>query len=110
VDISLWSTVEVGVSVFAANLATLRPLVHHITQGGRSWSLRRNKRANFALDIQELHSVNNNFDDKENSYESRCGPERKDLENEAESTRSLSLMGDTIKVFGSLISQETLEM
>ncbi|KAL6703051.1 hypothetical protein ACN47E_010258 [Coniothyrium glycines] len=27
VDISLWSTIEAGVSVFAANLATLRPLV-----------------------------------------------------------------------------------
>ncbi|KAJ4368664.1 hypothetical protein N0V86_009573 [Didymella sp. IMI 355093] len=30
VDISLWSTVEAGVSVFAANLATLRPLIQHV--------------------------------------------------------------------------------
>ncbi|KAH3953180.1 hypothetical protein HBH98_127270 [Parastagonospora nodorum] len=90
VDISLWSTVEVGVSVFAANLATLRPLVHHITQGGRSWSLRSNKRANIPLDIQELHCVNINFDDKRSSYGSRHGSVGKDEENEAESTRSLT--------------------
>jgi hypothetical protein len=90
VDISLWLTVEVGISVFAANLATLRPLVYHITQGGRPWLLRSNKRANLALDIQELHSVNNSFDDKESAHESRRGPTRKDEENEAESTRSLT--------------------
>ncbi|KAF3038606.1 hypothetical protein E8E12_000602 [Didymella heteroderae] len=36
VDISLWSTVEVGVSVFAANLATLRPLIQHVGEKARS--------------------------------------------------------------------------
>ncbi|KAJ4343411.1 hypothetical protein N0V95_006673 [Ascochyta clinopodiicola] len=40
VDISLWSTVEVGVSVVAANLATLRPLVQHVRQGARVLSSR----------------------------------------------------------------------
>lgn len=40
VDISLWSTVEVGVSVFAANLATLRPLVQHVADSARSLSSR----------------------------------------------------------------------
>ena len=35
VDIALWSTVEVGVSVVAANLATLRPLVQHVSAQAR---------------------------------------------------------------------------
>jgi hypothetical protein len=35
VDIALWSTVEVGVSVVAANLATLRPLVQHVSTQAR---------------------------------------------------------------------------
>ncbi|KAF1352855.1 hypothetical protein EJ07DRAFT_159069 [Lizonia empirigonia] len=39
VDISLWSTVEVGVSVFASNLATLRPLVEHLQESARNWSI-----------------------------------------------------------------------
>lgn len=39
VDISLWSTVEVGVSVFATNLATLRPLVEHLQETARNWSI-----------------------------------------------------------------------
>lgn len=40
VDISLWSTVEVGVSVFAANLATLRPLVKVVQDSARTLSSR----------------------------------------------------------------------
>lgn len=40
VEISLWSTVEVGVSVFAVNLATLRPLVEQIAASARSLSSR----------------------------------------------------------------------
>lgn len=40
VDISLWSTVEVGVSVVAGNLATLRPLVQHIGDKARSLASR----------------------------------------------------------------------
>ncbi|KAH8711842.1 hypothetical protein GQ44DRAFT_626427 [Phaeosphaeriaceae sp. PMI808] len=40
VDISLWSTVEVGVSVVAANFATLRPLVRDIASRLRSLSSR----------------------------------------------------------------------
>ncbi|KAF9690615.1 hypothetical protein EKO04_011427 [Ascochyta lentis] len=40
VDVSLWSTVEVGVSVVAANAATLRPLVQHVQQGARVLSSR----------------------------------------------------------------------
>ena len=40
VDISLWSTVEVGVSVTAGNLATLRPLIQHINDKARSLTSR----------------------------------------------------------------------
>lgn len=40
VDISLWSTVEVGVSVVAANLATLRPLMQHVGEQARSLTSR----------------------------------------------------------------------
>lgn len=40
VDISLWSTVEVGISVFAANLATLRPLIQRVGAKARSMTSR----------------------------------------------------------------------
>lgn len=40
VDISLWSTVEVGVSVIAGNLATLRPLIQHVGERVRSLTSR----------------------------------------------------------------------
>lgn len=40
VDISLWSTVEVGVSVFAGNLATLRPLIQHVGDKARNLTSR----------------------------------------------------------------------
>lgn len=40
VDISLWSTVEVGISIFASNLATLRPLVQHVGDKARSMTSR----------------------------------------------------------------------
>jgi hypothetical protein len=66
VDISLWSTIEVGVSVFAANLATLRPLIHHFTTGDRSWSIRTNKRErNMAFKCPELQTIEEHVDHKE---------------------------------------------
>jgi hypothetical protein len=40
VEISLWSTVEAGVSVLAANLATLRPLCRILADAARSLSSR----------------------------------------------------------------------
>lgn len=40
VDIALWSAVEVGISVFAANLATLRPLVQLVGAKARSLTSR----------------------------------------------------------------------
>ena len=39
-DIALWSTVEVGVSVVAANLATLRPLVQHVSAQAKLFTTR----------------------------------------------------------------------
>ncbi|EUC47480.1 hypothetical protein COCMIDRAFT_89982 [Bipolaris oryzae ATCC 44560] len=43
VEISMWSTIEVGVSICAANLATIRPLIHHFTHKGESWESRQNR-------------------------------------------------------------------
>lgn len=58
VEISMWSTVEVGVSICAANLATIRPLIHHFTHKGESWESRQNRPGHAALatipDSQEL--------------------------------------------------------
>jgi hypothetical protein len=55
VDISLWSTVEVGVSVFAANLATLRPLIQHVSEKARSITSRIR-----GISVQEITPVNSN--------------------------------------------------
>lgn len=55
VDISLWSTVEVGVSVFAANLATLRPLIQHVGEKARSITSRVR-----GISVQEITPVNSN--------------------------------------------------
>ncbi|USP73079.1 hypothetical protein yc1106_00353 [Curvularia clavata] len=61
VDISLWSTVEVGVSVVAANLATVRPLFHHFAHRGESWASRQNRPVVAVIDdipdFQELKTI-----------------------------------------------------
>jgi hypothetical protein len=91
VDISLWSTVEVGVSVVAANIATLRPLIHHLTEGGRSWSSRVNKRQGHpVVELQEIHIVESKVDSKDGPYHNRLVTGRGNVEHEAESTRSLT--------------------
>ena len=66
VDISLWSTVEVGVSVIAANLATLRPLIQHSIDSVRSLSSRLRGKSSESLFINEhsLPESRNLSDDK----------------------------------------------
>ncbi|KAF2993587.1 hypothetical protein E8E13_000684 [Curvularia kusanoi] len=43
VDLALWFTIEVGVSIFAANLATLRPLVRHVGTQARELTSRMSR-------------------------------------------------------------------
>ncbi|EUC29708.1 hypothetical protein COCCADRAFT_105845 [Bipolaris zeicola 26-R-13] len=61
VEISMWSTIEVGVSICAANLATIRPLIHHFTHKGESWESRQNRPGHAELatipDDQELATL-----------------------------------------------------
>jgi hypothetical protein len=91
VDISLWSTVEVGVSVVAANIATLRPLIHHFTEGGRDWSSRTNKKSKHpVLELQEIQIVSSKAGCEDSPYENCHMTRREDLKHEAESTRSLT--------------------
>jgi hypothetical protein len=91
VDISLWSTVEVGVSVVAANIATLRPLIHHLTEGDQAWSSRINRRPkNYVVELQEIQISELKVDSKDGPNNKRLVTGRKDVEHETESTRSLT--------------------
>ncbi|KAH7379461.1 hypothetical protein BKA66DRAFT_420472 [Pyrenochaeta sp. MPI-SDFR-AT-0127] len=89
VDISLWSTVEVGVSIFAANLATLRPLIQRITKGAES-SLSNRVPPNPAFEFQELSVIQIHIGSKEGPKSKGLVTERMDIEIEAGSTVSLT--------------------
>lgn len=78
----------------AANLATLRPLIHHISAGGQPWALRgvrpNGNARNGAFDFQELNAVVIGVDGKEDSQKSLVPQSKQDVEHGAESTISLT--------------------
>lgn len=90
VDISLWSTVEVGVSVFAANLATFRPLVKHLQEGTRLSSRTRSEPRFQTFGFQQVDLMNlkgaEKVENKDNGVAEMC----RDIEAEGESTVSLT--------------------
>ncbi|KAF3005693.1 hypothetical protein E8E13_005361 [Curvularia kusanoi] len=64
VDISLWSTVEVGISIFASNLATLRPFFQLVGDKARSLTSRVRGQTKGSISENSTHELRHYKDQK----------------------------------------------
>ncbi|KAF2133622.1 hypothetical protein P153DRAFT_282473 [Dothidotthia symphoricarpi CBS 119687] len=94
VYLSLWSTVECGLSVIATNLATLRPLIGHIAHTSRSLYTRSSQRTDerqfHAICAQEPIMVLEGVHGKPHITSELCIIGVKDIEQNAKGTESMA--------------------
>jgi hypothetical protein len=91
VDIAIWSTIEIGVSVIAANMATLRPLVLHMAKGSQAWPSRGMAGAGHVMiELPEIRNTEPHAQRTESLRGDHLPLGRADTEYEAGSTCSLT--------------------
>lgn len=81
VEISLWSTIEAGIAVLAANLATLRPLCRKVADAVRSFSSKlpeqsKTKSYNSNYDLGVLNIIGVEIDSKDCANVDHCTTSR----------------------------------